>query len=168
MTAKLSPDERTLWMWDIDGRFVARDLVTGVEARGRFDHGQMDDLAFSPDGRLIATASRLGFAKLWKADSLQSMGILRGHLLGVHSVSFTPDGRRLVTGSNGREAVKLWDVETQQQLLTLEGVGSLFNTTTFSADGDILGARSHGGAHFWRAPSWPEIAAAERILAKAQ
>ena len=90
------------------------------------------------------------------------MATLRGVLLGVHSLAFSPDSKRLAVGSSGLEAIKLWDVESSQELLTLEGVGSLFSHTAFSPDGNVLGSMNDGGLlHLWCAPSWEEIAAAE-------
>jgi WD40 repeat protein len=83
-------------------------------------------------------------------------------------VAFSSNGKRLAAGSNGKEAVKLWDVDSHLELLTLEGKGSLFWRTTFSPDGNILGsANSQGVLHLWRAPTWDQIAAAEAV-AKAQ
>ena len=119
-------------------------------------------VTFSPDGKLFAAASGQGFAKLWEATTLQEVATLRGVLLGVHSVAFSPDGRRLAIDSSGIEAIQLWDVESSQELLTLEGVGSVFCRTAFSPDGNVLGSRNDAGLlHLWRAPSWEEIAAAE-------
>jgi hypothetical protein len=74
-------------------------------------------------------------------------------------VTFSPDGRRLATGSSWKEAVKLWDVETGQELATLEGQGELCTAVMFSADGRALSA---GKRNLWRAPIWPEIVMAER------
>ena len=76
-----------------------------------------------------------------------------------HGIAFSADGRRLISTSGGREAVKLWDVGTRQELLTLGGTGSLLDAARWSADGDVILAGAPWQA--WRAPSWEEIAAAE-------
>jgi len=58
--------------------------------------------------------------------------------------------------------VKLWDVDSWQEMLTLEGTGSLFRLTAFSPDGNAIGSMSRDGIlHVWQAPSWAEINAAE-------
>ena len=78
-------------------------------------------------------------------------------------MAFSPDGKRLATGSQGKEAIKLWDVESHQELLTLEGQGSTFNRMAFSPDDAILGCNTGRGLlHLWRAPTWAEIEAAEK------
>ena len=61
--------------------------------------------------------------------------------------------------SGGKEAVKLWNVGTRQELLTLGGVGSMLESARWSADGNVI----LGGPPWqaWRAPSWEEIAAVE-------
>jgi hypothetical protein len=61
--------------------------------------------------------------------------------------------------------VKLWSVESQQELLTLESRESRFVQGAFSRGGNYLGALSmEGYVHLWRAPSWEEIEAAEKAV----
>jgi WD40 repeat protein len=141
-----------VWLDYAEGVNV-RDLETGREVRTRLDHTRIADLAVSSDGGLFATASEEGTVKLWRTATFQEVGLLRGHLLGVHSVAFSPDGTRIATGSNGREAVKLWDPESGQEVLTLEGSSSIFRMTAFSPDGTWLGSVNWTGQlHLWRAP----------------
>jgi WD40 repeat protein len=59
--------------------------------------------------------------------------------------------------------VKLWDTASFQQLLTLESEGSEYDHVYFSPDGNVLAAGNRWGlVRLWRAPSWEEIAAAEK------
>ncbi len=67
-------------------------------------------VAFSPDGRRIATASFDLTVKLWETETGQEVCTLRGHTAGVLSVAFSPDGRRIVTSSMDY-TVKVWDGE---------------------------------------------------------
>jgi WD40 repeat protein len=84
---------------------------------------------------------------------------VHGHLNAAFGLGFSPDGRRLISASGGRESVKLWDVETKQELLTLSGAGSLLLSAAWNPDGDVIVAGPPWQA--WRAPSWEEIDAAE-------
>jgi hypothetical protein len=83
---------------------------------------------------------------------------LHGHMNAVTGVAFSANGRRLISTSGARETVKLWDVGTRQELLTLSGArGS--DLGRWSADGDVILAGPPWQA--WRAPSWEEIAETE-------
>ncbi len=139
------------------------DLTTPNETPKQIEHkGLFESLAFSPDGRMAAVAYNEGFIQLWDMATLQPLETLRGFLLGVHSVAFSPDGKRLAAGSSGHEAVKLWDTETRQEVLTLSGEGSVFELLRFSPDGRYLMAINFNGViHLWSAPTWEEIKTAE-------
>jgi WD40 repeat protein len=126
------------------------------------NQGLVLDLAASPDGRIMAGAYEDGSVRLWDVATLQPLDTLKGFLLSVNSVAFSPDGRRLAAGSSGAEAVKLWDAQTRQEVLTLSGEGSGFVGLKFSPDGRFLLAINGAGlAHLWSAPTWEEIKAAE-------
>jgi WD40 repeat protein len=157
----VSGDERWSLVLGWNGKSLLRDIATGHQTS--LEIGMPWDATFSADGKLFAVASTLGFARLWETGTLQEMATFRDFLLGVHSVAFSPDGKRLAAGSNGQEALKLWDIESHQELIALEGQGSLFHPSAFSPDGNLLGSSNVNGVlHLWRAPSWAEIAAAER------
>jgi hypothetical protein len=145
-------------------RMALLDLVTGRQTVQSTDvKGVQGKVAFSPDGKHFAAPSELGHATTWETATIREVATIRGFLLGVHSVAFSPDGRRLAIGSGGKEAVKLWDVESHQELLTLEGRESMFAMTAFSPDGNALGSMNANGIlHLWRAPSWEEIERQEK------
>ena len=68
----------------------------------------MNGVAFSADGKRIATGSEDNTVKVWDAERGQELLTLTGHTSVVFSVKFSPDGKRLVTGSYDRTA-KVWD-----------------------------------------------------------
>jgi WD40 repeat protein len=143
------------------GRVAVRRTADGHELWKSQLEG-FNPAASSHDGRVVAVPSGDGFTKLFDARTGAETARLAGSLLGNHSVGFSPDGQRLAIGSDGLEAVKVWDMGLRQELLTLEGQGSGFGRTAFSADGRFLGSLGLKGLHLWRAPSWEEIATAER------
>ena len=89
---------------------------------------------------------------------------LHGHLNAVMAMAFSSDARSLISTSGGREVVKLWDLQTRQEMLTFGGSGSLLQAGKWSADGDVILAGRPWQA--WRAPSWAEIEAAEKAGAE--
>ena len=94
------------------------------------------------------------------------MATLGGFLTGVHRVSFSPDGKRLAIDGHGKEAVRLCDTESWQEVITLEGQGTGSPGAWFSPDGNAIGWLNSaiGVVHIWRAPSWEEIDAAEKAI----
>jgi eukaryotic-like serine/threonine-protein kinase len=116
------------------------------------------DVAVSPDGSLVASTSESGMVRLFDPLKGELIETLHGHLNGAFGIAFSPDGRRLISTSNGREAVKLWDVGTRQELLTLSGAGLPYRAC-WTADSEAILVGSPW--QVWRAPSWEEIAASE-------
>lgn len=124
---------------------------------------QMTAVALAPQGRWLAAVSLQGMGVLYDRQEQRTSAVFHGFLQGAHSVAFSPDGRRIAIGSNGQEAVKLWDTESLQELLTLSGQGSIFHSTAFSPDGNALAScNQRGQLHIWVAPSFEEIERAER------
>jgi WD40 repeat protein len=157
-----SPDAQWFVALDRAGTGQLRHLATGRETRLEPLLNQANGCAFSPDGRLLAVVSVLGTAQLWDTATARSTATSQGFLQGAHSVAFSPGGQRLAVGSNGNEAIKLWDVKSFQELLTLKGQGSMFNSTGFSPDDSLLASsNSRGTLYIWSAPSFEEIARLE-------
>ena len=83
-------------------------------------HRQVYGVAFSPDGRLLATASSDKTARLWDPATGEHLRTLTGHTDWVRGVAFSPDGRLLATASDDNTA-RLWDPATGEHLRTLTG-----------------------------------------------
>ena len=134
--------------------------------------GQLTGVALSPNEKTFAASSETGLLVICDYANLTNYAVLPGNMQDVDGVAFSPDSRRLATTGHGDDMLKLWDVETRQELLTLVGRGSEIYAVEFTDDGNTLlvGRRPFtarplaGLCQFWTAPSWAEIAAAEAAL----
>ena len=84
-------------------------------------------------------------ANLWDFTTKRQRVTLKGHSSSVLSVAFSPDGKRVATGSSD-QIVRLWDVATGQELIKLPGHSSGVAYVVFSSDGKTLGSMSIGGS----------------------
>jgi WD40 repeat protein len=141
------------------GRINIMDPFTGsVEFDLMAPGERTSSFAFDAKSVLLAAGSEYGTTTLWNAANGSLVEVLKGHLKGVHSVAFSPDGKRLFTLSGEEETVKIWDVATRQEVATLPASGSLFGDTRLSDDGNtITSINWRGDLHVWRAPTWEEI-----------
>jgi len=141
----------TARLWDLSG-----DLLTIFEGHT----GPVRSAAFSPGGDWVITggcdeadssgACTAGTMRIWEVSGDQ-VNVFEGHTASVNSVAFSPDGSRMVTGSDDNTA-RVWS-RSGDVLYVLEGHAADVTSAAFSPDGEwVVTASEDGTAALWAVP----------------
>ena len=146
-----SPDGKRVLTGSRDGKARVWDLATG-QVLMALEHGSVVySVAYSPDGRTIATGGDQddGEARLWDTESGALLKKFAAHAEPVLSVAFSRDGRQLLTASYDKTA-RLWDIESGAQLREFRGHSWWVWSAHFSPDNtQVVTASQDGTAIVW-------------------
>jgi len=141
-------DDNTIRLWDVA---TGKTLDT---LRGRADDIAMPGVIFSSDGRVMAITSG-NLVRLWSFSIGEAFRTLSGHTDLVFSIAFSPDNKRLVSGS-ADQTLKLWDLDTGK-VRTFGGFPVSVNSVAFSPDGNKFAGAGDGVIRLWDTDSGTEL-----------
>jgi WD40 repeat protein/serine/threonine protein kinase len=95
------------------------------------------NMAFSPDGKRLATGGEKHTVKIWDVQTGEELRTLPGHRGDVYTVAFSPDGRWIASGSED-STVKVWDGRSGEPVRSFRGHTGLVASVAFSPDGRCL------------------------------
>jgi WD40 repeat protein len=160
MSLAFSRDGRTLMagfyyglvkVWDLAG------TIKEVTLKGHEE--QVRGLALLPDGRTLVSAAH--DIRFWDVKSPRQLSVFKLRSTGFFGCSVSPDGRRLAIGAADRR-ITIWDLASGQEVATLEGHEQRVDDVSFLSDGNTLVSVGVDQLRVWRAPSFAEIAVAEK------
>ncbi len=163
----LLDNEEKLICGNRGGNAVIIDLSDGKVTVHDPMLGSRYAVSASNDGKLLAISGAPGVTKVWHLGDDPTIpdgeiATLGGHLTVPHSVVFSLDGTRLVSGGGGSSAMVFWDTESWEETLTLTSEGSHHWHSAFSPDQNAVASSNMvGDLYVWSAPSWEAIEEAE-------
>jgi WD40 repeat protein len=152
------PDDLRHWEWHRLNYIMDESVITF----GR--KGVVLAVAFSPDDRFIA--SSFSDITIWDATTGKEIRTLKGHDNAVLSLAFSPDGKRIISGSMGNDLI-VWDVNSGEELMRLEGHDAPkgIASVDLSTDGKQIVSGDYGGTiKIWEASSGKELLTIRTIL----
>lgn len=152
--AAFSPDGHSIATTADDGVARIWDAATGAQIAALTHGTKVKGLSFSPDGLHLATsaagAGGPGVA-IWEIATARIVATMSGHTENIPAVSFSPDGRRVVTASTDKTA-RIWDAATGKQLLVLDAHKERLESAAYSPDGKrVVTASADKTARIWDA-----------------
>jgi hypothetical protein len=153
------------------GQIQLWELATGALRQTISAHwGAIWALAFSPNGRLLASAGEDALVHVWEIKTGSRVFSIKNGIWGVpfHAIAFSPDGQLLATdyclkyrpGSCDQPEVRLWNGATGDLVRILSGLtgyNSIVHTISFSPDGKLLAAGMFQDIKIWKASSGAEL-----------
>jgi WD40 repeat protein len=139
-----SPDGNTLAEEDKLWEFPSGKEIHTLEGHS----GAIDAVAFSLNGKILATGSRDQTIKLWDVKTGKLIHTLLGHNSYVTALAFAPDRKTLASGSRDG-TIKIWDLSTGRTLRSQRTLAYQLHSVAFSPDGKLLTVAGVNRIELW-------------------
>ncbi|KAJ3874464.1 WD40 repeat-like protein [Lentinula edodes] len=137
-------------------QWTAETFIGRLTTRFQAHDGPAHAVAFSGDGKLLASGGEDGKVKTWNIHNTEIHGeSLEGHTAAVHSVDFSKDGRYVVSGADDH-TVRVWDLEDKLQIRHFRHTQAV-QAVAFSPTGQMIVSAASTQARVW---DWKNLSAA--------
>ncbi len=137
---------------------ISKGLMGGLLERFHLRNFNVYALAFTPDGKTLATGNGNKKIHLWDVATQNLIETISGHQHAVCKLAFSSDGTILASGDTGGK-IHLWEFATRRLLATYDGHKNFIHTLAFAPDGKTLASisghdyRQDGTIFLWNVPS---------------
>jgi len=144
----LHPDESLAYVGFGTGKVKSFDTRSWIEV-GSFDCSNgLQEMAMSPDGRLLAVFSGKN-VEVWDTRTSRRTHLLTGHEQSGYGIGFSPDSRYLVSGSSD-QTFKFWNLTNGICTFTYHGYEDVVYSCKFPSDNELLIGTSQGKIRYYR------------------
>jgi WD40 repeat protein/predicted Ser/Thr protein kinase len=135
---------------DVDNTVQIWNAFTGDNPLIYRDHFYfVNAVAWSPNGKKIASASADTNVQVWNVDTGSNVLTYRGHSNKVNAVTWSPDGTRIASASDDR-TVQIWDATTGELIFAYQGHTKEVSSVAWSPNGKRIASAGHDGTvHVW-------------------
>ena len=151
-SAYFSPDDNKVACAAMNSRFSVWNTNNSNNPNEHVRYSTINKMVFSPDGNdIIIGCMEYYYIYDIDAETFEEKRFFKGHIHGVNSISFSPDGKRFVSGSIDNTLI-LWDYETGESIFAMKGHSGSVYCVTYSEDGKfIVSASSDKTIRIWNA-----------------
>jgi len=153
-----SPDGKKIASGSDDYSIKIWEAETGKELQTLTGHTEViNSVSFSPDGKKLLSSSgdfgggdknkEANHLKIWDLTTGKNLAILNKQKGSVYAATFSPDGKKIASGS--WDNIKIWDAENGKELQTLTGATSWVTSVSFSPDGGKIVSGSKYDVKIW-------------------
>jgi len=133
----------TIYLWDVNNRELVHTF-SGHDLR-------VNTLAFSADGKKLASGSNDNTVRLWDVNSGSQLHVLKGHSSNISTVAFTSDDNRLISSGGG--GVKIWNVQTGELQKTFAEEYEYIKCCSVDPTGQVIAFGVDSGIQVWNLKS---------------
>ena len=154
LCADFSPDMRWIVGADRKGNVsIWETRNTRPIQNINYSDKEVCDVAFSPNGRMLATTGQDSMIHVWSCETWEELMVFREPGGTNTALDWSPDSSYIISGSRAKR-VSIWSLETEERVAKLEPVQDVVRNVAWSPDGRYVAANIAGKVAVWSVADW--------------